>query len=75
MVRCLVFVIGLIFLALPNMRPPSMRRGGKEVKPMKMLQRFLKVGPVANFAGLCTYSVAVLANSWASRVFAIATVT
>jgi len=72
MVRCLVFVIGLIVLALPNKRPPSIR-GGKEVKPMKMIQRFLKVPPVANFAGLCTYSVAVLANWWTSGVLSIAT--
>ncbi|PSN18912.1 hypothetical protein C7271_10025 [filamentous cyanobacterium CCP5] len=73
MVRCLVFVIGLIFLALPKQRPPTIR-GGKEVKPMKMVQRFLKVGPVANFAGLCTYSAAALANLWMTGVLSIATV-
>lgn len=73
MVRCLVFVIGLVFLALPKQRPPS-SRGGKEGKCMEKLQRFLKVGPVANFAGLSTYLATVLFNLWASGGLAIAAV-
>lgn len=73
MVRCLVFVIGLVFLALPKQRPPS-SRGGRKVKFMAKLQRFLKVGSIANFAGLSTYLATILFNSWASGGLAIATV-
>lgn len=41
MVRCLAFVVYLISLAIPTIRPTRKRRG-KEGKLMKQIERFSK---------------------------------